>query len=72
MSDFDVLRFVADNAGMNIFDALIKAYKQGSLDTIEEVRNNLINADGLGRKGTESVLNILEQMKEQNMEKTGC
>lgn len=65
MSDFNVLRFVADNAGMNIFDALIKAYKQGSLDTIEEVRNNLINADGLGRKGTESVLNILEQMKEQ-------
>ena len=29
MSDFNVLQFFADNAGLNIFTALEKAYEQG-------------------------------------------
>ena len=28
-TNVDVLRFVADNAGLDIFQALIKAYNQG-------------------------------------------
>ena len=32
ISDFNVLKFVADNAGLNIFKALEKAYEQGVAD----------------------------------------
>ena len=32
MSDFNALKFVADNAGLNIFKALEKAYEQGVAD----------------------------------------
>ena len=32
MSDFNALKFVADNAGLNIFKALEKAYEQGKAD----------------------------------------
>jgi hypothetical protein len=32
MSDFKALKFVADNAGLNIFKALEKAYEQGKED----------------------------------------
>ena len=32
MSDFNALKFVADNAGLNIFKALEKAYEQGKND----------------------------------------
>lgn len=32
MSDFNVLKFVADNAGLDIFKALEKAYEQGKAD----------------------------------------
>jgi hypothetical protein len=32
MSDFNALKFVADNAGLNIFKALEKAYEQGKED----------------------------------------
>jgi hypothetical protein len=32
MSDFNALKFVADNAGLDIFKALEKAYEQGKAD----------------------------------------
>lgn len=32
MSDFNALKFVADNAGLNIFKALEKAYEHGKAD----------------------------------------
>jgi hypothetical protein len=32
MSNFNALKFVADNAGLNIFKALEKAYEQGKKD----------------------------------------
>lgn len=40
-------------------DAKIRA------EIIDELKDRLIEADGLGRKGLESVLAILEQMKER-------
>ena len=36
MSDFNALKFVADNAGLNIFKALEKAYEQGKKDAAKE------------------------------------
>ena len=36
MSDFNALKFVADNAGLNIFKALEKAYEQGKADAAKE------------------------------------
>ena len=36
MSDFNALKFVADNAGLNIFKALEKAYEQGKEDAAKE------------------------------------
>ena len=36
MSDFNALKFVADNAGLNIFKALEKAYEQGKKDAAPE------------------------------------
>ena len=35
MSDFNALKFVADNAGLNIFKALEKAYEQGKQDALK-------------------------------------
>jgi hypothetical protein len=35
MSDFNALKFVADNAGLNIFKALEKAYEQGKKDALK-------------------------------------
>jgi len=37
MSDFNALKFVADNAGLNIFKALEKAYEQGKKDALKWV-----------------------------------
>ena len=37
MSDFHALKFVADNAGLNIFKALEKAYEQGKKDALKWV-----------------------------------
>ena len=37
MSDFNALKFVADNAGLNIFKALEKAYEQGKNDALKWV-----------------------------------
>lgn len=37
MSDFNALKFVADNAGLNIFKALEKAYEQGRKDALKWV-----------------------------------
>jgi hypothetical protein len=36
MSDFNALKFVADNAGLNIFKALEKAYEQGVADAAQK------------------------------------
>lgn len=41
--------------------------RQGRADAIDEIREELVKAEGLGRKGTEAVLIILEKMKEQKM-----
>lgn len=39
MSDFNALKFVADNAGLNIFKALEKAYEQGKADSLGKDAN---------------------------------
>lgn len=38
MSEFNVAKFVANNAGLNIFDALNKAYQQGRADKEKELQ----------------------------------
>lgn len=42
MSDFNALKFVADNAGLNIFKALEKAYEQGKADAEKEMHDNIL------------------------------
>ena len=37
MKQFDVLKFIADNAGLIIADALVKAYEQGQNDYKEQI-----------------------------------
>jgi hypothetical protein len=37
MKQFDVLKFIADNAGLNLADALVKAYEQGQNDYKEKI-----------------------------------
>lgn len=44
MGKFNALYFVADNANLNIFDAIQKAYNQGRKDVVDEL-NEAIDQD---------------------------
>ena len=70
MSDFNALKFVADNAGLNIFKALEKAYEQGKADANYPEFPDSCNAETVEAIPVEWIEAEIKYLKAANFEFT--